>query len=569
MHLPSGCSIHKIETLFRTESTKSRGDGGGGFGPRRSVSMTQAQLQDASIAMRIKKWGRGCCTKKTLKKYVPMVNWLPEYNMSKFQSDAIAGITVGLTVIPQGMAYASVAELPLQYGLYSAFMACFVYCIFGGTKQVTIGPTAIMGLLTADQVRIGGQPYAVTLCFLTGVFEFLFGLFHLGFLIDFISAPVISGFTSAAAIIIGATQLKGLLGVKIKANHFLGVMYEIAIHITETNLWDLFLGIICIVLLLLMRKLNSVRWKSESTHALHKVLRKFIWFLSTGRNAIIVILAGGLAFLLAQLDTNVFTITGPVQGGIPSLTFPDLSLKNNETISFVEVVTDLGSSLGLIPLLAILEHIAIAKIFAEGKALDASQEILSLGLSNILGSFVNSFPATGSFSRTALNNSSGVETAFGGIFTGALVLLALGVLTTSFKFIPKSTLSAVIITTVFFMIEYEMVPHLWKTKKSDFFILIITFFSCIFLGAEYGILVGIGISLLILLYNNARPTITVEKTSLPNVEYIIVQPDRALYFPATDYLKYRVNKMASVNSELPVVFDGSHLTGPDFTIAQS
>jgi len=155
------------------------------------------------------------------------------------------------------------------------------------------------------------------------------------------------------------------------------------------------------------------------------------------------------------------------------------------------------------------------------------------------------------------------------VFTGGLVLLALGVLTESFKFIPKATLSSVIICTVIFMVEYEMFPHLWKTQKSDFILLVATFFGCIFAGAEYGILIGTGIALLVLLYNTARPSILVRRSKNSELDYILVKPDRALYYPAMEYMKYRINKVTqNVSSNLPVVFDGAHLCGPDYTIAQ-
>uniref|UniRef100_T1IX46 SLC26A/SulP transporter domain-containing protein n=1 Tax=Strigamia maritima TaxID=126957 RepID=T1IX46_STRMM len=534
---------------------------------------TSIVADDESTTFREKfsNWARKCFSVKKLKRHVPIINWLPQYNASKLQSDAVAGITVGLTVIPQGMAYASVAGLPLQYGLYSAFMACFVYCIFGSTNEVTIGPTAIMGLLTAEQSKKGGPTYAVLLCFLSGVTEFLFGFFNLGFLIDFIPVPVISGFSSSAAIIIATTQIKGLLGLTFEADQFIPVIYNVVTKITQTNYWDLILGIICMIMLLFLRKISRIHWADEERLLkwYEKLWRKFLWFIGTGRNALIVVCMGLLAFGLELFNKNIFTLTGEVKPGLPPFQFPQFSLqRGNETINFLQILAELESSLALIPLLAILEHIAIAKVFAQGKTLDATQELLALGLSNILGSFVSSFPSTGSFSRTALNASSGVKSPLGGLFTGALVLLALGVLTESFKFIPKATLSSVIICTVVFMVEYEMFPHLWKTKKSDFFLLVATFFSCIFAGAEYGILIGTGIALFILLYNTARPSILVRRSRNTELDYILVKPDRALYYPAMEYMKYRINKLSRMATNLPVVFDGAHLCGPDYTIAQ-
>ena len=205
--------------------------------------------------------------KKHLSRKLPILDWLPRYDLSSGISDLIAGLTVGLTVIPQGIAYAIVAGLPPQYGLYSAFMGCFTYCVFGSCKDITIGPTAIMAIMTGDVFAEGeakkfGSYYAVLLAFTSGLIIFLFGVFQLGFLIDFISMPVIAGFTSAAAITIASGQIKGLLGIYTlpeNQNHtetHAGVVddYYLIFDNIETVRWqDATLGIICAIILLAMR----------------------------------------------------------------------------------------------------------------------------------------------------------------------------------------------------------------------------------------------------------------------------------------------------------------------------
>lgn len=211
---------------------------------------------------------------KHVKKKVPITKWLPAYNLDNAISDAIAGITVGLTVIPQGIAYAIVANLPPQYGLYSAFMGCFMYCIFGSVKDITIGPTAIMAIMTGDVFKEGqlkqfGPYYAVLLAFFSGIIIFVFGILQLGFLIDFISVPVISGFTSAAALTIASGQIKGLFGIykKHHSNETHAGVVDDYIEIFEnldTVRWqDAVLGIICAVILLAMRvSLSTVDHRS-------------------------------------------------------------------------------------------------------------------------------------------------------------------------------------------------------------------------------------------------------------------------------------------------------------------
>lgn len=528
----------------------------------------KAQWEKAKSLSRRK--ARAFCSVPTLKSYVPVLTWLPKYTLKDLAADSVAGLTVGMTVIPQSMAYASVADLPPEYGLYSAFMGCFVYCIFGGSRAINIGPTAIMALLTSEYVKASGPQAAVLLCFICGILQLALGLMNLGFLIDFISAPVISGFTSAAAIIISSTQLKGLLGVQLTDdNNVVKVLYSAAVHIKDINTWDLVLGVVCVILLLLLRKLGSVKLDVEAS-LFKKIMSKVLWLLSAGRNAFVVVLASCIALVLVTYDINKFSLTKEITSGVPTFAIPpfDLTNKKNETVYLSESIKEFGSGVFLVPLMGILEHIAIAKAFARGKSFDASQELIALGIANIAGSFVSSFPSSGSFSRTALNHSSGVRTQFGGVITGVVVLLAICLIAPSFHFIPKASLSAVIICAVIFMIEYHLIPRLWKTKKSDLVVMILTFFVCLFMGIEHGILIGIGVSLIVLMYNTARPRISIEKTVINDKEVVIVRPDRMLNFPSVEYLRYRIFKATRDNETVPIILDGMYLCTLDFTVTE-
>uniref|UniRef100_T1J2U4 STAS domain-containing protein n=1 Tax=Strigamia maritima TaxID=126957 RepID=T1J2U4_STRMM len=516
-----------------------------------------------------------CCSLATVKRHLPILKWLPGYGINDFTSDMVAGFTIGLTIIPQSMAYASIAGLPPQYGLYAAFMGSFMYCIFGSTEAINIGPTAIMGLLTAVHVKRGGPDAAVLLCFYAGCFELACGILNLGFLIDFISAPVISGFSSAAAIIISTTQLKGLLGVHIDDETFMGVVTTIQEKKNLINYYDLGLGLGCVLLLFLLRILGTIRWKTADIDipVWKRVLRKSLWLISAGRNAIIVILASLMTFILMNRGSHVFSITGEIDGGLPPFKPPnfritDTAMYNNVTRNELDSFKDFGSGLILVPLLAILEHIAIAKVFARGKSLDSTQELISLGVASIAGSFVLSFPVSGSFSRTALNASCGVKTPLGGVLTGIIVLLAIAFLAPTFFYIPKASLSAVIITAVIVMIEYRLLPYLWKTKKTDLLIMLLTFVCCIFSQVEYGILVGICASIAVLLYNTARPKITSELIIINGKEHILIRPDRMLNFPSVEYLRARIMKATKKNERIPAILDGVYLCGMDYTVIQ-
>ncbi|PBC26294.1 Sodium-independent sulfate anion transporter [Apis cerana cerana] len=387
--------------------------------------------------------------RQLLLRRIPILAWIPQYSSSKLLQDILAGLTVGLTAIPQGIAYAIVAGLPAQYGLYSSFMGCFVYLVFGSCKDITVGPTAIMALLSQHHVIRLGEDIAVLLCFLTGCVIFLMGLLHLGFLVEFVSMPVISGFTNAAAIIIGTSQLGTLLGLSGRSDSFIDAIAKVVNHFDKITFWDPLLGFCSMILLVCLKKLPG---KKTGT-----VSEKFMWVTSLARNAVVVIFGIILNYSLFSYGIKIFKSTGNITEGLPPFAPPPFSLvKGNHTYNFEELIGELGSTVISVPLIAILESIAIAKAFArtliicpaKGKTVDANQEMLALGLCNIFGSFSRSMPTTGSFTRTAVNNASGVKTPMGGLITGCLVLLACGLLTSTFEFIPKATLAAVIIVAM-------------------------------------------------------------------------------------------------------------------------
>nr|CAH7721953.1 unnamed protein product [Callosobruchus chinensis] len=516
---------------------------------------------------------RSSTLRNIIEKRVPAVKWGRQYTTRHLVSDVIAGFTVGLTVMPQALAYATLGGLEPQYGLYSSFVGCFVYAIFGSIKDITIGPTALMALMTYQQVVDRNFDYAFLLCFLSGVVQIIMAVLHLGVLVDFISIPVTVGFTSATSVIIGASQLKSLLGLKIKANGFLDTMNKVFQNIHQTRTNDCILGIICIALLMAMRKMKdfTVHKKNSKPNKNQKIINYGIWLMSTSRNALIVIACSAMAYYyVSKGEESPFLLTGSVKSGLPEFRLPPTeTVLNNRTVTFVEMVGDLGSSIVLVPIIAVLGNVAIAKAFASGATIDATQELFTLSMCNIIGSFFSSMPITGSFSRSAVNHASGVQTPLGGMVTGIMVLLALSFLTPSFAYIPKASLGAVIVSAVIFMIEYEVVKPMWKSSKKDLLCTCATFVACLLVGVEYGILLGVGINIVFLLYPSARPTIYVEKMKTTNgVEYVTITPGNSLYFPAVDFIKTSVAKAGVSSKHLAVVIDCRFILGADFTAAK-
>ncbi|XP_058058472.1 sodium-independent sulfate anion transporter isoform X1 [Anopheles bellator] len=512
----------------------------------------------------------------SMERIIPGSRWLRGYTVQFAVADLIAGITVGLTVLPQGLAYATLAGLPPQYGLYSAFIGGFVYAMIGSCREVTIGPTALLSLMTSRHTSLGTGPvpeFAILLCFLSGVVELLMAVLRLGALVDLISLPVTVGFTSATALIIVASQLKALLGIGGKSkSDFVSTLRYVIDKISDIRLADTILGIGSIVVLLALRKLKDIKTPSDATRG-RKIVGLACWLIATSRNALIVVATSCLAYYFEQGGENPFILTGTVKSGLPAFRLPSFRIKFPTSggpleYGYSNVLAELGSSIILVPIIAVLGNVAISKAFG-GSGISPTRELVSLSLSNIFGSFFGSMPVTGSFSRSAVNHASGVKTPLGGIYTGALVLLALGVLTSYFQYIPKAALSAVIISAVIFMVEYEVVQPLWRCSKRELIPGAITFLLSLALGVEIGLLVGVLADLAFVVYRTARPVVSVnvENTAF-GTQYISIRPTQPfIYFPAVEWVRNVTSKAIKQHGNIPVVFDCRLVNDFDYTAA--
>ncbi|CAK8675131.1 sodium-independent sulfate anion transporter-like [Clavelina lepadiformis] len=537
-----------------------------------------------------KKIGSGCtrywsstCSVDTVKQKLPIITWLPNYRLKTLKCDLIAGLTVGLTVIPQGMAYAALAGLELQYGLYSAFLGSFIYCLMGTSKDITMGPTAIMSILVhtyaADPWKVHEEgaenttnvTLAVLLTFACGIVQLLMSLFKLGFLVRYISHPVITGFTSAAAIVIATTQLKKLFGLKAPKGFFPTII-TIFRDIKQTKVFDITLGLCCMIVLFLL-KFAKERWtKSKEGDKMYiKILRKILWFAGTGRNVIIVVVTASIAYAITDIEIPVeerpLTLTRNITGGLPPFRLPDFTYHNgNRTIEFPELLEALGSGLAVVPLMAFLESVAIAKAFGRKNRykVDPSQELLTVGVSNFLSSFVSSYPITGSFGRSAVNAQSNVMTPMGGVFTGTVVLLALQFLSDAFQYIPSAALGAVIIMAVMNLFDFAAMRHIWHVNKLDVFPLAVTFFCC-FWHIAYGIMIGIGVSLLVLLAAHVRPKAKTEKTG----DITTIKIGRGLDYPGAEYIEDKLQDEADKGDCKIVILDCENVTNLDYSAAEA
>ncbi|EGI61111.1 Sodium-independent sulfate anion transporter, partial [Acromyrmex echinatior] len=506
----------------------------------------------------------------TMTKYLPVFEWLPRYTRFKAVSDIIAGITLGLTMIPQSMAYAVLAERIPQYGLYSCFVGGFVYIILGTTKEVSIGPSSLMSLVTLQYTRDMPQDFVILLCFLTGCVQFLMSVLNLGFLVDFISIPVTSGFISAGALIIVIAQLQGFLGLKYKSKSITDNLYQLFKNINNVRLTDFTLGISSFIFLLILKKLKDIDYpcmRNKKDARRNEIIKKVLWYFSILRNALIVFITSTIAYEFeANTGSIPFRLSGKIEAGIPKISLPPFSSQvGNQTYTFLDMCAHYGLGLGLLPIISVSMNIAIAKAFAVDTSINATQEMLALGVCNMLSSFVSSLPISGAFTRSGVGSASGVQTPMAGLYSGTMALLALSFLTPYFYYIPRATLSAVLISAVLPMIDLKIIKVLWKgSSKTDAIAATGTFVLSILIGIEIGLLLGIFFNLIIFIRFFARSTFQIDncKTHLGN-KYIMLKFDTCLHYPAVTSFYDKVMNLAT--KDVPLIINCKTFTSLDYT----
>jgi len=419
-----------------------------------------------------------------LKTFIPILNWLPDYKSEYLKDDFIAGVTVAVLLIPQGMAYALIAGLPPIYGLYAALTPQIIYAFLGTSRQLAVGPVAMDSLLVAAGLGalsiVDSNQYiqmAILLALTIGAIQFLLGLLKMGFIVNFLSKPVISGFTSAAAIIICINQLKHILGISISQSNKIHI-FTSALMQSETpiNLHSLIIGIVSIILLILIKG-----WSSKIPSALVVVVIGICWVTFTH-----------------QIQPSV-AIVGNIPDGLPNFSFPPLKW---------EIIKELIPISLTIALVAFMEAISISKSIQEKHKtyeINPNQELLALGASNMIGSFFQSYPTTGGFSRTAVNNEAGAKTGVAALISALIVAIILTFFTDWFYYLPKSVLGAIIIVAVIKLIDYKYAIRLYKIRKDEFLVLLFTFIATLFIGITEGILFGIIFSFLLLIYRTSKP----------------------------------------------------------------
>ncbi len=463
------------------------------------------------------------------------------------------------------MAYALIAGLPPIYGLYSSIIPLVVYAALGTSRQLGVGPVALISLMVGTAVSSMGtssvEEYvaiAIFLSLMVGVLKVLLGILRLGFLTNFLSHPVVSGFTSAAAIIIGLNQVKHVLGVNIPSSKYLiELISNISAQVSATHVFSLIVGASGIALLFALKK-----WAAKLPGAL------------------ILVVLGILASYLFQLEQLGVKVVGEVPGGFPAFRNPWIS---------TEMLYKLLPAALTISLVSYIESMAVATAI-RNKHRDykiwPNQELLALGCANIAGSFFQSYPTTGGFSRSAVNDDSGAKTALAGVFAAVLVAISLLFLTDLFYFLPKAILGSIILVAVSRLFSWSDFVHLWHTDRRDFLMSIATFFATLFFGIEPGIGVGIILSAATVIYESAKPHIAVTG-QLPGTPHyrniqrfpqaelrddvLVFRFDSQLYFANANFFKEKVEEMVAEKGEALrlVVLNAVSVNGMDSTGADA
>jgi len=494
------------------------------------------------------------------KAFMPFMSWIGELkNKDTLRADAIAGLTVALVLVPQSMAYAQLAGLPVYYGLYASFLPPMVAAFFGSSRQLATGPVAVVSLMTAAALQpLATSPetyvaYAVLLALLVGLFQMALGLFRLGVLVDFLSHPVVVGFTNAGALIIATSQLGKVFGVSVKQQeHHYETVWNTLVAASSNTHWATFaMAVLAFGIMFGIRKYAP---------KLPGVLIAVV---------VTTLLAWGMDF--AGMGGKV---VGSIPEGLPSISMP--------TFDFT-IVGQLMTAAITISLIGFMEAISIAKAMAARtrQRLDANQELVGQGLSNIVSGIFSGYPVSGSFSRSAVNISAGAITGFSSIVTGLVVGATLIFLTPLLYHLPQATLAAVIIMAVINLIKVEPIIHAYKAQKHDGIVAVITFVLTLMAAPhlDKGILIGVSLSLGLYMWRTMRPRFAelsrfadgtmrdVRVNNLPTSPQIaVVRFDGSLYFASAGYFENKILSLVATRPELKfILLDGEAINQMDAT----
>lgn len=508
---------------------------------------------------------------------IPVLTWGRSYDRKTFVSDLVAALIVSIMLIPQSLAYAMLAGLPPEAGLYASVAPLLLYAIFGSSRVLAVGPVAVVSLMTAAAIgehAVPGSPaywsVAITLAFISGSMLLLMGILRLGFLANFLSHPVISGFISASGLLIAASQFKSLMGVDAVGHNFIELLHSLMLQIPNTHVLTFFVGVLATGFLLWVRLgLKPLLMRCGMQQRAADLASK------AGPVAIIALTA--MLTWAFEWQAQGLKIVGAIPQGLPPLTLPlwDIALWKQLALPAL-----------LISVVGFVESVSIAQTLAtkRGQRIEPDQELVALGTSNLSAALTSGFPVTGGFARSVVNFDAGAQTPAASAFTAVCIMLASLLLTPALYFLPQATLSATIIVAVLSLVDFSIFKKTWVYSKADFAAVLATLFATLIMGVEAGLVVGVGVSLVLYLYRTSRPHIA-EVGQVPGTEHfrnvlrhaVSVSPkvlslrvDESLYFANARALEDKVNEAVSSHPGLEhVVLQCSAINDIDTSALES
>lgn len=493
----------------------------------------------------------------SLKTYFPILDWGRRYSRQTLSSDLIAAVIVTIMLIPQSLAYALLAGLPPEVGLYASVLPLIAYAVFGTSSALAVGPVAVVSLMTAAAVgRVATQgtidyaSAAIMLALLSGAMLVLMGLLRLGFIANFLSHPVISGFITASGLIIATSQVGGLLGIKTEGHALPQLVGSIIEHIGEINLDTVAVGGVALALLLWIR-LDLKNWLKR-----FGVPKGLATVIVRAGPVLVVFLTMAWSALM-DLGSKGVALVGQVPQGLPMLSLPNFD---------VAIIQQLALPALIISIVGFVESISVAQTLAAKRRerITPNQELIGLGASNIAAAIGGGYPVTGGFARSVVNFDAGAATPAAGAFTAIGIAGATLLLTPFLAILPKATLAATIVIAVLTLVDFSMLKRAWTYSKADFAAIAITLVGTLLLGVETGISLGVGASILVFLYRSSQPHAAVVGL-VPGTEHyrnvkrhkvetvpgvLSIRIDESLYFANARYLEDLVINQVAANPGL-------------------
>ena len=508
---------------------------------------------------------------------LPILEWGRRYDRDTLVSDLVAAIIVTMMLIPQSLAYALLAGLPPEIGLYASVAPLLLYAVFGTSRVLAVGPVAVVSLMTAAAIgehAVAGSPQywavAITLAFLSGVMLLIMGVLRLGFLANFLSHPVISGFISASGLLIAASQLKTLMGVKAEGHNVIDLAQALISQLPNIHVLTLVVGVLATAFLFWVRKgLKPLLIRVGLNARLADVLAK------AGPVAAIAVTAL-LAWILDWKGQGL-RLVGGVPQGLPPLTLPVWDLALWQSLAMPAL---------LISVVGFVESVSVGQTLAAKRRqrIEPNQELVALGASNLSAAFTGGFPVTGGFARSVVNFDAGAQTPAAGVYTALGITLASLFLTPALYFLPQATLSATIIVAVLSLVDLGMLKRTWAYSRTDFLAALATLLMTLVQGVEVGLVVGVAVSLVLFLYRTSRPHIA-EVGQVPGTEHfrnvlrhhvatsprlVSLRVDESLYFANARALEDRINDLVAERPALKhVVLQCSAINDIDASALES